>query len=302
MLNIEDIKRFHRDFPEPMEIRLMRENLVKSFVGLRFDPEPHKYFVDEDGGSVELPSVSKVIKDFENKKDWDGIASRYARKNGMTVDQVKRMWKENNIRSTNNGTSVHLFLESYMHFFLGHPEKIDPVILPQYEDGFLIPLNQKQEAGMKYYESLYNSFYDDSVKIKVYPVMPELQMYIFKDNKFGIQRRYAGTMDILLAYQDPTDGKYKLICDDWKTNASLYNDYARNMGEFMLPPFESYIDESFSHYTAQLSSYTITLRQLGYQVPARNIVWLKDDATFERIPVNDLSNSLITTFGGNPNA
>ena len=302
MLNIEDIKRFRRDFPEPVEIRLMRENLVKSFGGLRFEPEPHKYSVDEDDGSVELPSVSKVIKDFENKKDGDGIASRYARKNGMTVDQVKRMWKENNIRSTNNGTSVHLFLESYMHFFLGHPEKIDPVILPQYEDGFLIPLNQKQEAGMKYYESLYNSFYDDSVKIKVSPVMPELQMYIFKDNKFGIQRRYAGTMDILLAYQDPTDEKYKLICDDWKTNASLYNDYARNMGEFMLPPFESYIDESFSHYTAQLSSYTIALRQLGYQVPARNIVWLKGDATFERIPVNDLSNSLITTFGGNPNA
>ena len=54
-----------------------------------------------------------------------------------------------------------------MHFFLGHPEKIDPVVLPQYEDGFLIPLNQKQEAGMKYYELLYNSFYDDSVKIKV---------------------------------------------------------------------------------------------------------------------------------------
>lgn len=298
MLNIDDIKMLHRDFPEPVEIQMIRDSLTESFSNLRFESVAHKYYVTEEGEVVELPSVSKVIKKFEIEKDWDAIASRYAKKNGMAFEDVKRMWKENNIRSTNNGTSVHLFLESYMHFFLGHPEKIDPVILPQYEDGFLIPLNQKQEAGMKYYEALYNSYYDDSVKVKVYPVMPELQMYIFKDNKFGISKRYAGTMDILLAYQDPSDGKFKLICDDWKTNTSLSNDFARNVGEYMHAPFDAYVDEAFSHYTVQLSAYTLALRQLGFQVPARNIVWLKNDSTFERMPVDDLSDTLITTFGG----
>lgn len=296
MLNIKDIEELHLDFPEPSEIDSMRNDILSSFSDLKFNEKKHLYSVKEDGKNVSLPSVSSIVSSFEPYADWDRITENYAAKNNMTVESVSRMWKEKNIRSTNNGTLTHLFLESYMWFFLGHPEKIDPIIKPQYEDGYLIPYGNKQMAGAKYFEDLYNTYYNDSVYIKVYPVMPETRMYVFKDNPLGLKKRFAGTMDIMLAFNDPSDGKWKIISDDWKTNESLTNSFSRNKGKMLNKPFGDYIDESFSHYTIQLSAYQIMLNQLGYEVPYRNIVWLKDDGSYDRYPVNDETKRLIDFY------
>jgi len=294
MLNIEDIKKLHKEHPFPKEVSDIRERILNSFNDLKFDPVPHTYLVESGIGlGVELRSVSSFVESFSPKEDWDAIAERYAAKNGLTVPSVKRMWKENNIRSTNNGTSTHLFLESYMWFFLNMPYKIDPIILPQYEDGYLIPYGPKQEAGAKYFQDLYDSYYNDAISIKVYPVMPETRMYVFDKNKFGMKTRFAGTMDILLAYCDPYDNKWKLICDDWKTNKSLYNDYNRKNGCYLDYPFNDIINEPIGHYQIQLSSYTLMLRQLDYDVTARNLVWLKDDSKYERHQLKDLSERIL---------
>ena len=296
MLNVDDIEKLHKDFPEPKEVSEIRNNILSSFDKLQFDPVPHKYSINEGNSTIILPSVSSIASTFEEKKDWDLIAEKYAAKNELEKDYVKRMWKENNLQSTNNGTSTHLFLESYMWFFLGEFDKIDPVIMPQFEDGWLIPYGNKQIAGTKYFEDMYNTYYNDDVKIKVYPVMPETRMYVFEDNSVGMKKRFAGTMDILLCFQDPSDGKWKLICDDWKTNNSLTNSFNRSAGNFLIEPFNGYIDEPYSHYTIQLSAYTLMLNQLGYDVPYRNLVWLKDDKTYDRYPVNDESKKLIEYY------
>ena len=128
MLHIDDIKQYYKEFPEPPEIQKIRDTIKGAFKDLQFDPEPHKYYVEEEGKKIELKSVSKFVSSFEPYTDWDSIKETYALKNNLTVDQVTRMWKEKNIRSTNNGTSTHLFGESYFWFILNHPEKIDPVI------------------------------------------------------------------------------------------------------------------------------------------------------------------------------
>lgn len=296
MLNINDIEKLHKDFPEPEEVGKIRRAITTAFNDLVFDPVPHTYTVKEGGKVINLPSVSSIAGSFEEKKDWDMIAENYAIKNGMLAEDVKRMWRENNIRSTNNGTSTHLFLESYMWFFLGEYDKIDPIIKPQFEDGWLIPYGNKQTAGAKYFEDMYKSYYDDNVQVKVYPVIPETRMYVFNNNSVGIKKRFAGTMDILLCFQDPNDGIWKLICDDWKTNGDLTNSFNRNKGNRMLYPFDNYIDEPFSHYTVQLSAYTLMLNQLKYQVPYRNLVWLKEDQTYERYPITDESKKLIEYY------
>lgn len=291
MLNLKDIKKLHSDHPFPKEVSEIREKILDAFKTLSFDPGPHKYMVTDE--QIELPSVSSIASRFAPKEDWDEITRKYALKHNMEVDVVKRMWKENNIRSTNNGTSTHLFLESYMWFFLDQIDKIDPVILPQFEEGYLIPYGAKQEAGMKYFMSLYNTYYDNSVPVKLYPVMPETRMYVFKDNQFGIKTRFAGTMDILLTYQDPNDGIWKLVCDDWKTNKTLVNEFSRSNSKRMLSPFNDMYEEPMGHYTIQLSAYTVMLRQLGYIVADRNLVWLKDDSNFERIHIDDRSSEFL---------
>jgi len=302
MLNITDIQEYYTKFPEPPEIQEIRDKIISSFKKLQFEAGPHKYFVKEGEKKpkkIELRSVSKLVSSFEPYTDWDTIRQNYAIKNNMTVDQVKRMWREKNIKSTNNGTSTHLFGESYFWFFLNRPENIDPVVAPQYEEGFLIPYSPKQEAVAMYFEGIMNYNKDPNNKVKLYPVLPETMMYILPNNEYGIEGddRFAGTMDILLAYKDPEDGIFKLVCDDWKTNISLFDDFKRKNGKYLEHPFDDVIDENYGHYSIQLSAYTLMLRQLGFIVTERNIVWLSDNGTYQRIKVNDYSDRLIKRFG-----
>lgn len=284
MLKIEDIQNRLQTNPEPKEVAEIRDRITNSFCRLEFVDPGHKYFLHrEDGTAEELISVSKLCEQFEKKDDWDMIARRYANKHGMSVEQVQRMWRENNLRSTNNGTSTHLFAEMYMHFYMGHPENICDIIKPQYEDGFLIPYSQKQEAVLKLYEDLFNI-------PNIYPVMPETRVYTdcFKQN-------YAGTFDALFAtfYQ----GEWCLLIYDWKTNKALESDFNRNKKRFLMPPFDDLIDEPQGHYTIQLSAYQIALENLGYRVIDRKLLWLKEDGNYEKRTVPDVTQKLREILG-----
>lgn len=297
MLNDDDIRKRLEMYPEPPEVAEIRRNIKESFKRLEFQEGPHKYFIHEDDGTVEeLCSVSGTIEKFEPYTDWDTITANYALKNGYTVEEVTRMWHETNILATSNGTLTHAFGEAYMYFFQAKPELMPDVIKKmQYEDGFLIPYGAKQCAAMQYYIDMHKMFMDDSRPLKMWPVMPESQIYIFKDNKFGIKKRYAGTFDILHAYQTK-DGKWKLAIHDWKTNASLTSDYAKAKKQHLLHPFEDYIDQSLDHYFIQLNLYSLGLQQLGYEVGDRRIIWLKEDGTYEKIPVPDLTEKVLSAI------
>lgn len=293
MLHIDDVNKRLQDFPEPKEVAEIRENIKNSFRRLEFQEGPHKYYIHEDDGTVdELPSVSGICHQFEPYADWDTIKENYAIKHDMTVEEVTRAWKETNLRGTNQGSRVHEVGESFMYFVQGHPENILDRVKPQYEDGFLVPYAIKEEAVVKYWQDIYDVFYDDGKPVKLYPVMPEAQVYIFKDNPWGIKQRYAGTFDILHAFQ-ARDGKWKLILHDYKSNGSLINSYSRSKKKMMLPPFEEFVDEALSHYTIQLSAYSVALMQLGYEIVDRKLIWLKDDGEYEKIQVPDVTDRLI---------
>ena len=60
----------------------------------------------------------------------------------------------------------------------------------------------------------------------------------------------------------------------------------------LLPPFVDYYKEPESIYTLQLSTYAIPLQDLGFKIIARRLVWLKDNGTYEIIPLKDESNRL----------
>lgn len=275
MLNIKDIQERLKRNPEPQEIKDIRNNILNSFNRLEFIEEGHKYYLHHDDGTIEsLKSVSETCHQFEQENDWETITKNYAEKHNMTVEQVKRMWHENNIKATNNGTSTHLYGEQMMYFVMGYPEKICDVIKPQYEDGYLIPYSKKQEAIMKYYEDL--------IKIdEIYPVIPETQIYTGVNDTLHLEHNYAGTFDMLFTMK--INGEWKLMIHDYKTNCSLSSSYNQSKGITMKAPFDDLIDEAKSHYILQLSCYEMGLRQLGYDVIDRRLIHLKDDGTYDKI-------------------
>lgn len=301
MLNIKDIRK--RNHVEPDEVKEIRENIINSFKNLEFQEGPHKYFLHNDGVEpIQLPSVSSVTHKFAPVFDQETKATAYALKNNMLVEDVLRMWEENNIKATNNGTSTHLFGEAYMYFVMDQIDKIPDIIKPQYEKGYLIPYSSKQDAVVKFYEDLH-------VNDEVYPVMPETQVYMGLNPEYNDMIQYAGTFDMLFTYKSKIDNKWKLLLYDFKTNKELYKDFCRNIhngiinsshpkhndwikqyginGGMALEPFTELYDESYSYYILQLSAYSLCLNQLGYEVADRKIIWLKDDATYEKISVPD---------------
>lgn len=289
MLNIDDIKRRLAKYPEPEEVKNIREQIRERFSNLKFVEDGHKYYLNYPDGRVkEMNSVSSVCHMFEPKVDWDAILERKAASLGVEKDVLGREWKENNITSTSNGTLTHLFAEAYMYFFMGDVDSIPEVIKKmQYEDGFLIPYGEKQQAVARYYEDMYDI-------PNFFPVMPETQIYIdSENNEYGISHDIAGTFDALFAVVSK-DGEISLSIRDWKTNKSLYNSYNEAKSNTMLYPFNTaeYIDEPKSHYTIQLSLYQIGLEPLGYNISDRKLLWLTNEGEYHKVDVPDVTDKL----------
>ena len=287
MLHINDIQTRLKNNTEPKEVTEMREHILSSFSNLEFIEEGHKYFIHNEDGTVDTPvSVSGLIKEFEPYVDWDEKAEGVALKEGVDVEVIKRRWKENNLRATNSGSLDHLYGENYMYFLLNQTDFCN-VIKPQYEEGFLIPSCPRQDAIVKYYTDIFGIN-------EIYPLLPEVKMYMPKDNKFGIKKLYCGTADITLAI------KYRrelcIIIHDFKTNASLTSDYNQKFKVTMLPPFDNMVDEPKSHYTFQLSAYALMLMNLGYKVIDRKLIWLKNDGNYEKITLPDITEKLIQVY------
>lgn len=283
MLNIKDIEA--RNHQEPPEVKAIRENIRNSFRRLEFQEGLHKYYVHNDDNSViELPSVSAMTHKFKPEFETDYQAEAYALKHDMRKEDVLRIWEENNIRATNRGSLIHLYAEGFMHFFMGNINDIPPTIKFQYEKGYLIPYGGKQEAVLQFYEDLF-------VNDKIYPVMPEAQVYLGLTDEYKKYTPYAGTFDMLFTYK-ANDGKWKLLIYDWKTNQDLYSPYNRKFNNMALNPFDKYYDEAYSYYVMQLSCYSLCLMQLGYEIADRKIIWLKDDGTYEKISVPDITDTM----------
>lgn len=287
MFHISDIEKLHKENPVPKEVLEMRKHILDSFKNLEFVEEGHKYYLHNADGTIDEPiSVSGLIKELEPFVDWDEKAEGKALKLGITKEELKRQWEEKNITSTNSGSRCHLWAETLMKFIMGETE-FDPSVKRQYERGYFVPNSPKEQAVVKYWEDILGTK-------EIYPLIPEVKMYMPTDNKFGIKRLYCGTADITLAYKKGND--WKILLHDYKTNYSLSNSYNREKGNMMCPPFEDFIEESLSHYYFQLSAYSLMLNNLGYDVIDRKIIWLKDDGTYEKIVAPDLRDRIIKMY------
>ena len=268
---------------EPSEVTEIRNKILSEFNDLVFEEGPHKYHL----GDIDLPSVSEVTHKFLIPFDSDKVAERYAEKNGMTKEYWLDQWKFKNLKATTKGTLVHAYGESLGWLRNGHPEKITEDNKCKYieDKNWLIPTRKKEEAILKFYDELNENLHF---------VLAETKVYTGKNKELtNLKQDYAGTFDILFYYKDPNnDEKSGLVIMDYKTNSDLYNEFNRSNGVMMYAPFTDMFSEAFGGYTLQLSAYQLPLEDIGLKVIARRIIWLKDDGTYEIIPVKDVTNTL----------
>ena len=269
---------------EPNEVTKIRNKILKEFSDLEFIEEGHKYFLN----GQQLPSVSEVTHKFcAFPFDSEAQAARYAETHGETAQYWIDKWRFTSLKATTSGTLTHEFGESLGWLKNGHPEFITDSCKPKYikDKNWLIPTRPKEESVLKFYDELHPNLHF---------VLAETKVYTGKNKELtNLKQDYCGTFDILFYYEDPVNKENSGLCIfDFKTNKELKKDYSREVGKMLLPPFADLYDESLSYYTLQLSCYQIPLEDIGLKVIARRIVWLKDDGTYELIPLEDVTDRL----------
>ena len=259
-----------------------RELLYEKFGNIQFIEEGHEYFIENE----KYTPVSTVISEYEQPFEEDRIAENYARKNHRTKADVLKEWKFNNLKSTIGGSRVHEFGESYTNMVAGFPEKICEANRKQYVDCrgemMLIPTYPKELAVKKFYDE--KSGY-------LTPVGAEFKLSTrYMGDKV---RKICGTCDLLFYEEDPLFGEGQFVLADWKTNASLTNDYKRKNGICMKFPFDNMIDDALSHYTLQFNLYRRMLESVGVKIGDMRLIWLKEDGDYEIIKIAKLNDSIL---------
>jgi hypothetical protein len=262
---------------EPKEVTKIRNKILKEFNDLVFIEEGHKYFLNGE----QLPSVSEVTHHFcAHPFDSEERAVAYAEKNGETPQYWLDKWRFTNLKATTSGTLVHEFAEGLGWLRNGHPELMPKSCEPKYvkDKDWLIPTRPKEESVLKFYDELNENLHF---------VLAETKVYSNKSDISTVRQPFCGTFDLLAWYEHPTDkSKSGLVVLDWKTNRELRKDFSRENGKFLLPPFGDLYEEPLSYYTLQLNLYSLCLAGIGLPPIAARVIWLKDDGTYELIPIN----------------
>ena len=236
------------------------ELLRDSADGLTFYPEEHRYFL----GEKELVSVSTIVKEYA-PFDVQAAAVR-ASKNikhehyGKTPEEILSIWKEKGQAAADAGTEVHNFGEACFCIKEGHEEQMEDRFRQRLADDGLEAADGKEEALARWWDQL------------------DLDRYVLVAKETRIvnpEMGYAGTIDLLL--YDLNEHCY--VLKDYKTNADLYRWY----GKMLRPPLSIIRDNDHGKYTLQQNLYRIQLENIGINVGHMDLIWLKEDGTFEEV-------------------
>jgi len=233
-----------------------KKKIKEYFKDLIFDEEPHTYYHK----GIEVPiSVSGVIADFYEPFDSEKHSKNYAKRNGMSQEDVLAMWKEKADIACFDGTRVHWFAEQYV------------------DKRWILPKCKKEEAVLNFWNSLPSHFV---------PVLLEARMYHFTYN-------FAGTADIVV--KDLRDNS--LVIMDFKTNST--DMFANKSRKWMQDPFCSLLETSFNKYQIQLSLYQLLLEQTGFKVSNRVLIHLLPDGDFKTYETDDYTKPLVEYLDNN---
>ena len=247
-----------------MAVEKARQLIADSSCGLRFDEKEHRYYL----GGAEVPCVSTIVKEYA---PFDVLQkAKNCSKNprhehfGKTPEQILAIWEEKRDASAAAGTAVHAFGEACFLVKTGKADMVEDAFKDRLTDEGLVAMTPKEEAVARWW--------DDLDLERYVPVAKELRIV-------NPHLRYAGTFDLLL--YDLAEHHY--ILDDYKTNADLFRDY----GEKLRPPLNVIKANDYGKYTLQQNLYKIQLENIGINVKKVELIWLRDNGTYERVNIDD---------------
>jgi len=204
-----------------------------------FNSDKHLYTSDTGDNYI---SVTTLLKKLEQPRDWDAIATKYAKKHGETAQYWRDLWKAKGDISAERGTAVHSIFENKFY-------------------------TEPQEYNVYQHEETVNSKSSMSLKDLKEGIYPELLIY---SHRFKI----AGQSDLVKIYPDKT-----FEIEDYKTDkvinfgATKYYNAKKKMSVKSMYCYPvTHLDEcNWNKYQLQLSIYAYLLEQFGFKCKSLQI-------------------------------
>lgn len=202
---------------------------------ISFTEADHKYRSIIDGKEISYVSGTTFLGKFFKPFDPTGvITARCAKKEGITVAEMKARWAEKGKKSCYYGTRLHEICEDVLQHrnLRNQPESVEE--------------EQRFKNGIKIANNILKKF--DIIGV---------EKIVFS---YKLPTPIAGTIDLLC--KSKLDNIYYIF--DWKTNTKIDKDNKYN--NFALEPISHIPDNSFYHYSLQLSLYQFIM-EYGHYVP-----------------------------------
>lgn len=212
---------------------------------VEFFSKEHVYILD---GLTKLKSATTLVKEYFPKFDTQKIATRYAKKHNLTIEEVIAQWDKKRDDACEFGTLIHSWAE----------------LLLENQDAQIVPKTEKESLYLK------------SLREYIPTLLEEFEIIAIEMLLFDPASKVAGTPDIIA--RNKNDGQVYIL--DWKTNKSI--DF-ENKWENGLGPLKNIPNSNYYHYCLQLGIYGSMLRKnYGYDGPIKGkILHIMDDRVEE---------------------
>lgn len=194
---------------------------------MRFIDSTHSYLNDQD---EHYTSVTTLIKKYEPHKDWDEIATKYAKKVKKTVEEVKAEWAKAGHDAVTRGTAFHNKMED--QYIKAGIWKIEDVDCAVHSSPIIEGI--KKARPLKLDQGIY----------------PELLVY-------SHNYKVAGQADLVEVVKNTIHIK------DYKTSKEIKKEshkHWKNGHEMMCYPLNNFMNSNFWHYSIQLNLYMYMLK------------------------------------------
>jgi ATP-dependent exoDNAse (exonuclease V) beta subunit len=241
--------------------------LEKSFEDVVFSEKDHSYFIN---GKKAKYSVTQAIKRYEEPFEEKKIANIVAKKQGMLVEDILKLWEFKREYACLKGTLFHLYVENYMQ------KKKVPL------NKFLIESFIKDYRGyvteQEFYEDISRyvaNFFDFFQKWKEEHILVKPELVIADKETL-----LCGCIDNL-SYNHKTE---ELTIFDYKSNREIKDKNKSNL----LGLLQHLKANTMVKYSLQIHLYKLIFeRNTPFKIKKMDIVWVGGDS-LEVFPAQDL--------------
>ena len=212
-----------------MTIEEVKKELEK-FNDFKFFEDGHYY---EYKGLRVGVSVTRLIEEYANEFDRDGIAEKVAKRDNKTIEEVLEEWEYKNKFACAKGSNCHTYAQS---IWSDEPYYLQDFDGSQHFKDTCLKIFEQADRFHSDYKDIYEHLKDEQVVGS-----PEFDIASAVDHLF--YNKLTGEVDLI----------------DYKTNSILkgYNDDEKNRRytKKMKVPLSHLNDDSITHYYIQLSIY-----------------------------------------------